>query len=260
MFRTSCRTVRDLLPLHVGRDLDPRKAAAVDEHLHRCLSCFREYREYLDLRGTLGVLAEPPLPEGALDGFVEEVMARVALGEAGPEAPLPTNVVRARWLPRLAAAAAVLLAVSVGYVSWEAAQGGPLPMAPVAGPVGHGADGALPDGGSLATGSLALSGQPVETGARVGNPASAPLAPMLAPRTLATPVSEGTEPLRRGSRLRGGGEGVTIYFNDLRGVRRVLRGAPGLPPGEFVDPSPADDGLMPDPGRLLRPRDPADGP
>lgn len=121
MRRLTCRSVRDLLPLHCGNDLPPEKAIAVDQHLHACLACFREYRDFAAMRGRLGVLAEEPLPEGAIEGFTEEVMARIVVGEEGPAAELPTA---SRWrrldVPsvRLAAAAALLLAVGFGV--WQA--------------------------------------------------------------------------------------------------------------------------------------------
>src|SRR6185295_17893801 len=82
--------------------------------------CFREFREYAAMRGRLGVLAEEPLPEGALDGFTDEVMACVALGESGPAAALPSA---RRWRPdarvatRWAAAAALLVAAGAGLWS-----------------------------------------------------------------------------------------------------------------------------------------------
>ncbi len=119
--RINCRTVRDLLPLHCGGDLPPEKAVQVDEHLHACLACFREFREHAAMRGRLGVLAEEPLPEGALDGFTDEVMARIAVGEEGPAAALPSASSWRRFdLPavRLAAAAALLVAVGLG--GWQA--------------------------------------------------------------------------------------------------------------------------------------------
>ncbi|MBM3985855.1 MAG: zf-HC2 domain-containing protein, partial [Planctomycetes bacterium] len=87
--RTTCRSIRDLLPLHAGGDLTPDEAARVDGHLHACLSCFREFREHATMRGRLGVLAEEPLPQGVLDGFTEEVMARIAVDAGGPAAELP---------------------------------------------------------------------------------------------------------------------------------------------------------------------------
>lgn len=115
LLRDTCRSIRDLLPLHVGGDLDASQARRVDEHLHVCLTCFRDYRELATMRGRLGVLAEQPLPAGALDDFTEQVMARIAQGEDGPAADLP-GVRRGIVLPTrtLAAAASLILALSLG--------------------------------------------------------------------------------------------------------------------------------------------------
>jgi len=118
LFQDNCRSIRNLLPLHVGGDLDAGPARRVDEHLHHCLSCFREFRELTALRQRLGVLAEQQPPAGALDHFTEEVMARIALGERGPAAELP-GVRRSRpsiMLP-LAAAATLMVGVLLGYVA-----------------------------------------------------------------------------------------------------------------------------------------------
>ncbi len=115
-----------MLPLHVGGDLDPKHVGTVDAHLKQCLSCFREFREFAVMRGRLGVLAEKPLPEGVLEGFTEEVMARIQVGEPGPAA-VPMGLgsvagsghlgVLARFpaLQRLAAAAAVLIVCTAGW-------------------------------------------------------------------------------------------------------------------------------------------------
>jgi hypothetical protein len=119
--RLSCRNVRDLLPLHCGGDLPPDKALAVDQHLHGCLTCFREFRDFAAMRGRLGVLAEEPLPQGALDGFTEEVMARLVVAEEGPAAQLPTA---SRWgridVPSVRWAAAAALLLAVGFGAWQA--------------------------------------------------------------------------------------------------------------------------------------------
>lgn len=116
--RYTCRKVRDLLPLHVGGDLEARHVAPVDEHLHACLTCFREFRELATLRGRLGVVGEAPLPPGALDGFTEEVMARIALEEPGPAAELPSVARRSPTWTWMRAAAAVLV---VGLLGWQLA-------------------------------------------------------------------------------------------------------------------------------------------
>jgi predicted anti-sigma-YlaC factor YlaD len=112
--RYTCRNVRNLLPLHVGGDLPARQAAPVDEHLGTCLACFREFRDLTAMRERIGVLTEQPLPEGVLDGFAEEIMARIAVGEPGPRAELPVAMERARLWPRYAAAAALLVAGGLG--------------------------------------------------------------------------------------------------------------------------------------------------
>jgi hypothetical protein len=105
-----------MLPLHAGGDLDPRHVEAVDVHLKNCLPCFREFREYASMRSRLGVLAEERLPDGVLDGFAEEVMARIAVGEPGPAAVAPGSPM-SRWpsLPRLAAAASLLIVCVAGW-------------------------------------------------------------------------------------------------------------------------------------------------
>ncbi len=119
----SCRKVRDLLPLHVGGDLDTKHVGPVDEHLHECLACFREFRAYATLRGRLGVVGEAPLPAGALDGFADEVMARIALDEPGPAAESPRASSVSFWRSggaRIRAAAAVLVVGLVGWQAWQA--------------------------------------------------------------------------------------------------------------------------------------------
>ena len=115
--RYTCNTVRKMLPLHTGRDLDPVHVGAVDEHLESCLPCFREFRELAAMRSRLGVLAEEPLPEGILDGFTEEVMARIDIREPGPAAEVPHKapLLRFQW-PRVAAAAALVL---VSIAVWQ---------------------------------------------------------------------------------------------------------------------------------------------
>lgn len=147
--RYTCKTVRNMLPLHVGRDLDPIHTPHVDEHLRTCLPCFREFRALTEVRGCLGVLAEEPLPAGILDGFTEEVMARIEIAEPGPVAELPRAPLRPilAW-PRLAAAAALLL---VAISAWKLVDEGgglrparddvPVPGVRVDQPEGFGGDG-----------------------------------------------------------------------------------------------------------------------
>ena len=138
LHRDTCRSIRDLLPLHVGGDLDAGPARRVDEHLHHCLSCFREFRELASMRQRLVVLGEQQPPAAGLEHFTEEVMARVALGERGPAAELPgVRRTRPSVAVPLAAAATLLVGVALGLVARGAGpQAGPSrgPLGPALGP------------------------------------------------------------------------------------------------------------------------------
>ena len=124
LHRDTCRSIRDLLPLHVGGDLDAGPARRVDEHLHHCLSCFREFRDLAALRQRLVALGEQQPPAAGLEHFTEEVMARVALGERGPAAELPgVRRTRPSVMVPLAAAATLMVGVALGYVARTGAAG-----------------------------------------------------------------------------------------------------------------------------------------
>jgi len=221
----NCRNVRNLLPLHAGGDLDRKQAGAVDEHLHACLSCFREYRELITMRGRLGVLAEQPLPEGTLDGFAEEVMARVAVGEPGPRAELPSSIAWRRRLPRLAAAAALLLMVGVGAHQM----------------------GLIGESGQL--------GEPTQS-ERILSPYTLADGPstMSIPPAAQSPIRT-ADPNRLGGRSRFNQPSNPVGSALFDFVRADSAGFPGgIDTGE-----PAyGQGLLPEPGRELRLRDPRD--
>jgi len=242
--RYSCRHLKNLLPLHVGGDLPRRQAEAVDEHLHACLSCFREYRELTTMRERLGVLTEQPLPAGALDGFADEVMARIALAEPGPRAPLPAAMERARLWPRYAAAAALLLGVGLGAHSLDLLPG--TAAAPAAhhattaqsasdasGTQGLSAPGALADGSDFFE---VFPPMPAEQGPRSIAPA---------PVFHLTPVSgfEGRPAPRRHRGL------SPSMPESMRSMIDTV-GTQALPAIR------QDGGLVPEPERVLRLRDP----
>jgi len=224
--RTTCRSIRDLLPLHAGGDLTPDEAARVDGHLHACLSCFREFREHATMRGRLGVLAEEPLPQGVLDGFTEEVMARIAVDAGGPAAELPAaRRVRLELPPvRLAAAAAVLLAVSA-WMAWQADFLGASRSQPMRQP-------------ELLAGAPGVAG-PTPTYPNVADPA---LPRLVARDTLGTLVEGGNWRTHETPRI------------DLRllpdgGVLQLIAS-----PNDAGGLVPIANGLVPEPGRELRPR------
>jgi hypothetical protein len=240
----TCRTVRDLLPLHAGGDLPSDKAVLVDEHLHACLTCFREFRDYAAMRGRLGVLAEEPLPEGVLDGFAEEVMACVALGEGGPAAALPSA---RRWRPdarvitRWAAAAALLLLSGAGL--WKAGWLDPLLVTP-------------PPAGSDTVADARLE----PDAPRASEPQGRSLSPPAALHPL-------LDPSRGAGVLAGEGSGVRPHEEPggwQRGspIEIELLQLPDMPGGQIrifhlMSPRVSQPSLLlPEPGRKLRPRDP----
>ena len=82
----SCMQTASLAALASGRDLPRDEQARFDEHVRKCLACYREYREYLNSRGQL----DPLRGDGvAPDGLLDEVMAGIRANEPGPLAPHP---------------------------------------------------------------------------------------------------------------------------------------------------------------------------
>jgi anti-sigma factor RsiW len=218
--RATCRTVRDLLPLHVGGDLEVQKAELVDEHLHRCLACFREYRELLMVRGHLGVLADQPLPPGVLDGFTDEVMARIALGEPGPAAELPGSSRPLQRVLRYAAAAAVLLALGLGLASLNDL---PPSQAP---PGGRAPSGTVVRSLGSTPAAVSAPARPVES--------TLPMAARPFGASVAVPVSAGDAP-------------TLFRFDSPDGLLQAAEPV-GLQPMPHLWPS----RLRPDPNRELR--------
>ena len=103
----NCNKVRKHLSLLAGGELDGNKALPYREHLKGCLTCFREYQEYLDMRESLRTLREKPDLEPVLAGLSDDVLCRLREEPIGPAAPIHSSPLRRSGL--LAAAAAVLL-------------------------------------------------------------------------------------------------------------------------------------------------------
>jgi Putative zinc-finger len=237
--RYTCRHVRNLLPLHVGGDLPARQAAPVEEHLHTCLPCFREYRELTTMRERIGVLTEQPLPEGVLDGFADEIMARIAVGEPGPRAELPLAMERARTWPRYAAAAALLISIGLAVQTYGAWGTGAM-----SGSV------TVPSAGSE---PVVASAPPADDLGIFAPPTDDTQRPLARPpvfdafdRTeIAGDETQRLMPLRRG-----GNAGAVPSFSE---GARVLVDAAGR---QVVRLIPQDGGLQQEFGRELRPRKP----
>lgn len=136
-----CRRVEDLLPLHVGGDLEPALAAAVAEHLRGCLPCARALRAHQAALAAFRSLrelvpaeaparAEQGLPQAGPSSVLWE-RVRARMHEEAPvlAAPSPARTLRERWAglsagisPRLKiAAAAAVLGASLLALGWKLA-------------------------------------------------------------------------------------------------------------------------------------------
>ncbi|MCO5171018.1 MAG: hypothetical protein M9894_32240 [Planctomycetes bacterium] len=122
----SCEDVRQALPLLPGTH--PDDAARVRAHAAGCGGCAELLEAYDGDDRALSAL-RLGAPAAPLDGFTAQVMARIAQEERRPAAP--PRPLEAAILPfgeslrRLAAAAAVLLAIAVGLLA-----GGPPAVEP----------------------------------------------------------------------------------------------------------------------------------
>jgi anti-sigma-K factor RskA len=99
--------------------LDPLERARVDRHLERCAMCAAEVRSFTETAARLGGGAATTSPPGLKD----RVLAEAARTRQLPPAVQPLPVRRTvppttRWLA-VAAAALLVLSVSLGAVAWS---------------------------------------------------------------------------------------------------------------------------------------------
>ncbi|MEW6743314.1 MAG: zf-HC2 domain-containing protein [Planctomycetota bacterium] len=108
-----CRRVLKLLPLQVGGDLSPAEARAVEEHLSRCLGCFREARAYEASLKPVWDLAREAAPEAMVGHLAERVLQ--GAHSPGPRAPSMQQLnLHKTFVARAVAAAAAVLVIVVG--------------------------------------------------------------------------------------------------------------------------------------------------
>jgi anti-sigma factor RsiW len=100
----TCESVRQLLPLHAGGDLDEQDSGQIDAHLDSCAACSAFAAEYAEARNALRRL-DPP----ELDASVYAGMRGAVLREIRKQ---PAAVRAGWWNSRWAAAAALVIAMS----------------------------------------------------------------------------------------------------------------------------------------------------
>jgi hypothetical protein len=126
----SCEVVREALPLLTGSD--DSEAARVRTHVADCASCQELMESYQADEAALSALraAQSDVPAGIMDGFSQGILDRIAHESAArPRGEVVAfEDVRRSNLRWLAAAAAVLLAVTTAVVSRSSLEATPQPV------------------------------------------------------------------------------------------------------------------------------------
>ncbi|MGH7626838.1 MAG: anti-sigma factor [Gemmatimonadaceae bacterium] len=110
----------DLLPAAALEALDPEEMAGVMVHVGACESCAAELRALRNAAESMAYAApDVPMSAERRDALRARLLARARTGKKASlseRAAAPARV--SRWSPWIAAAACVLLAVSVGFSLW----------------------------------------------------------------------------------------------------------------------------------------------
>jgi len=104
---SACEDIRELFDGRIDGELTAAEAARLEEHLASCEACREELAELERVWRALGVLAEVEVPED----LAERVLSRVRSAQRGVRRRGRVY----RWAYPLAAAAALLVAVTVGH-------------------------------------------------------------------------------------------------------------------------------------------------
>jgi hypothetical protein len=80
----NCKLVQELLPLHVGHDLEEKRALLVVAHLQSCAECAGSADEYRETRQLLQQFAPPPFGEAVYTGIRQRVLREIEREAATP--------------------------------------------------------------------------------------------------------------------------------------------------------------------------------
>lgn len=106
----NCKLVQELLPLHVGHDLEEKRALLVAAHLQSCAQCAGLADEYREARQLLQQFAPPQFGEAVYTGIRQGVLREI---EPEPTTPGLSRLLGSLFPSRLrwAVATALLLVV-----------------------------------------------------------------------------------------------------------------------------------------------------
>lgn len=106
----NCNQIENLLPLYVGRELDPRSDRLVTAHVESCAACSAAASEYQQTRELLQESTSPAFSEGVYAGIRQNVWRQI---ESESTTVSMSELIAGWFRPRViwAAASALLVAV-----------------------------------------------------------------------------------------------------------------------------------------------------
>jgi hypothetical protein len=110
----NCKSVQELLPLYVSRDLGEDRAQLITAHVHACAACAASAAEYHDTRDLLQEFAPPAFSDAVYSGIRERVWREIEREAESRPAPF-TQLFAGIFRPRIrwAMVSALILAVAL---------------------------------------------------------------------------------------------------------------------------------------------------
>ncbi|MEK6334585.1 MAG: zf-HC2 domain-containing protein [Acidobacteriota bacterium] len=114
----NCKSVQELLPLYVSRDLEEGRTRLVTAHVQTCAECGNTAAEYHETQRLLRDFAPPAFSESVYAGIRQRIMREIET-EAPAVNPSSFERLFAGWFrPRLSWAVASVLLLTVGLFAF----------------------------------------------------------------------------------------------------------------------------------------------
>jgi len=115
----NCKSIQELLPLYVSRDLDEQRTQQVRVHLQSCSACGASASEYDETRRMLQEFSSPSFSEDLYSGIRQsvwrEIQREIPDVKAGPLSGLFDGLIRPRLSWALASALLLVVTLSAFY-------------------------------------------------------------------------------------------------------------------------------------------------
>jgi hypothetical protein len=113
----NCKSVQELLPLYVSRDLDEDRVQLISAHVHSCTACANSAQEYNRTRTLLQEFAPPAFCDVVYSRIRENVWREIDR-EAKSRPALLTRLVAGVFRPRVSWAMVSALILAVALVAF----------------------------------------------------------------------------------------------------------------------------------------------